>query len=162
MMNSIEIFEHINHKIRNILKKGLNGEQINNKEALELLKTTGKEFLALQSVANEICFEKKKDLVTFVVNRNINFTNVCYQKCKFCSFSVPQNHSEAFLLTNNEIEKKILESNKFDITEVCIQGGINPELTFDYYLDILRKVKEINSEIHIHAFSPQEVYYMAK
>ncbi|TXT64276.1 MAG: FO synthase subunit 2 [Promethearchaeota archaeon] len=157
-----KILDDIKPDIKIILEKSLNNIEISIPEAVQLLKITGKEFLALQATANQICFEKKDNVVTFVINRNINFTNICHQNCKFCSFSVPQNDSEAFLLSIDEIEKKVLEANKFDISEVCIQGGINPELTFDYYLDILRKVKEINSEIHIHAFSPQEVYYMAK
>lgn len=156
------ILNDINPEIRNILKKSLKNIEINRSDALKLLKTTGKEFLALQLVANQICYEKKKDVVTFVVNRNINFTNICYQDCKFCSFSVPETHSDAFLLSIGEIENKVLEASKFNISEVCIQGGINPELNFEYYLEILRKVKEIDSNIHIHAFSPQEVYYMSK
>jgi len=161
-MSIKRIFENLNPEIKEILEKSLNNIEINKAEGLRLLKTTGKEFLALQLVANQICFEKKNDIVTFVINRNINFTNICYQKCKFCSFSVPKTHSEAFLLSIEDIEKKVLEANKYNISEVCIQGGINPDLSFEYYLNILRKVKDIDSKIHIHAFSPQEIYYMSK
>jgi len=161
-MSLKEVCNNIEPEIKNILEKSLNNIDISESEALMLLKTTGKEFLALQSAANQICFEKKRDIVTFVINRNINFTNICYQKCKFCSFSVSKSHPDSFLLTIDEVEKKVLEASDFNITEVCMQGGINPDLTFEYYLDILRKVKEINSNIHIHAFSPQEIFYISQ
>jgi len=161
-MKTTQTFDHIKPEIKRILKKGLKGEEISPNEALKLLKVKGREFFALQYVANQICYEKKKDIVTFVINRNINFTNVCFQGCKFCSFSLPANHSDAFLLTINELRERVREAKKAGCSEVCIQGGINPELEFDYYLRILRSVKEIDPTIHTHAFSPQEIYYMSK
>ena len=106
--------------------------------------------------------KKKEDIVTFVINRNINFTNVCFQGCKFCSFSLPANHEDAFLLTLEEIKNKVIEAKRSNCSEVCIQGGINPDLEFDFYLDILRIVKEVDKDMHSHAFSPQEIYYMSK
>ncbi|MFX1442360.1 MAG: 7,8-didemethyl-8-hydroxy-5-deazariboflavin synthase subunit CofH [Promethearchaeota archaeon] len=157
-----QIFNGIKLEIKKILKKALNSKEITAEEALELLKVTGKEFLALQYAANQICFDKKEDIVTFVINRNINFTNICYQKCKFCSFSLPREHEDAFLLTIDEIRSRVIEAKDAGCSEICIQGGINPELTFDYYLDILKAVKNVDSRIHTHAFSPQEIYYMSK
>jgi len=157
-----QTFNKIKPEIKEILKKALKSEEITPEEALVLLKVTGKEFLALQYVANQICFEKKEDIVTFVINRNINFTNICYQKCKFCSFSIPADHEDAFLLTIDEIRDRIIEAKDSGCSEVCIQGGINPELNFDYYLEILKTVKNVDSRIHTHAFSPQEVFYMSK
>ena len=129
------IFEHINPDIKKILNSALNLEELSVKDGIKLLKVTGKEFIALQIVANQICFEKKENIVTFVKNRNINFTNICYQKCKFCSFSVPKTDKNAFLLTLDEIREKIIEAKERGCTEICIQGGINPELNFDYYID---------------------------
>jgi FO synthase subunit 2 len=160
MFNS-EFFGQINGEIKNILKKSLNNEEITSQEALKLLKVDGKEFIALQFVANQICFEKKEDVVTFVINRNINFTNICYQQCKFCSFSLPDDDNDAFLFTIEEIRERVIEAKNKGCTEVCIQGGINPKLKFDFYIDILKIVKEIDSNMHIHAFSPQEIFYMA-
>ena len=157
-----QTFNRIKPEIKEILKKALKSEEITAEEALELLKVTGKEFLALQYVANQICFEKKEDIVTFVINRNINFTNICYQKCKFCSFSLPADHEDAFLLTVDEIRDRVIEAKNSGCSEVCIQGGINPELNFDYYLEILKTVKNVDSRIHTHAFSPQEIFYMSK
>ena len=83
----LQIFEHIDPEVKNILIKAQNYEELSTEEALKLLKVSGKEFSALQYVADQLCFEKKENIVTFVINRNINFTNICYQGCKFCSFN---------------------------------------------------------------------------
>ncbi len=155
-------FRPIKQNIKEILKKSLDSEELSSNEALELLKVNGKEFFALQRAADRINYEKKNNFVTFVINRNINFTNICYQKCKFCSFSLPATHPDAFLLTIEEIRGKVIEAKNFGCTEVCIQGGINPDLKFEFYLEILKSVKEVASDIHIHAFSPQEIYHMSK
>ncbi|MHA1489901.1 MAG: 7,8-didemethyl-8-hydroxy-5-deazariboflavin synthase subunit CofH [Promethearchaeota archaeon] len=157
-----QILEQIRSEIKSILRKALDSEEITSKEALELLKVNGKEFFALQYAADKICFEKRENIVTFVINRNINFTNICYQHCKFCSFSVPANSDDAFLFTIEEIRSKVIEAKNNGCSEVCIQGGIHPDLKFDYYIDILKTVKDVDSRIHTHAFSPQEVYYMSK
>ncbi|MFX1316040.1 MAG: 7,8-didemethyl-8-hydroxy-5-deazariboflavin synthase subunit CofH [Promethearchaeota archaeon] len=157
-----KIINNIKPEIKQILRRALNSKEINPKEALKLLKVNGKEFFALQYVADQICFEKKEDIVTFVINRNINFTNICFQGCKFCSFSLPPNHEKAYLLSIEQIRNKVIEAKDNGCTEVCIQGGINPELNFNYYLDILKTVKELDSKIHTHAFSPQEIFYMSK
>ncbi len=161
-MTNSQFFEHIESNIKVILQKALNSEDLNPKEALELLKVQGKEFFALQYVADRICFQKKRNFVSFIINRNINFTNICYQKCKFCSFSLPKEDPKAFLLSIDQIREKVIEAKNYGCTEVCIQGGINPDLNFDYYLDILKTIKEIDPNIHIHAFSPQELFYMSK
>lgn len=157
-----DIFNHIERETKAILKKALNNIEITPDEALKLLDVQGKEFLALQYTANELCLDKKKDIVTFVINRNINFTNICFQGCKFCSFSLPANHEDAFLFTLDEIKERTIEAKSLNCTEVCIQGGINPELRFDFYLDILKMVKEVDKNMHTHAFSPQEIFFMSK
>ena len=161
-MSNTQYFNQLRTDIKEILEKALRREEITSKEALKLLKVHGKEFFALSYIANHICYEKKEDFVTFVINRNINFTNVCFQGCKFCSFSLPANHKDAFLLTLEEIRDRIIEAKNSNCSEVCIQGGINPDLKFDFYLDILKSVKEIDRNIHAHAFSPQEIYFMSK
>jgi len=161
-MLSTQIFEHINPDIKKILNSALNSEELSVKNGIKLLKVTGKEFIALQIVANQICFEKKENIVTFVKNRNINFTNICYQKCKFCSFSVSKTDKNAFLLTLDEIREKVIEAKERGCTEICIQGGINPELNFDYYIEILKLIKAIDFRLHTHAFSPQEIFNISK
>jgi len=159
-MLATDILNQIKPDIKKILNKGLNSEVISSEEALQLLKVNGKEFFALQYVADQICLEKKENIVTFVINRNINFTNICYQRCKFCSFSIADTSEKGFLLTINEIREKVIEAKNNGCSEICIQGGINPEVKFDYYIDILKTVKEVDSRIHTHAFSPQEIYFM--
>jgi len=161
-MINTQFSENISPKIRKILQKTLDSDEISSEEALEILKVRGKEFFALQYVADQICFEKKQNLVTFVINRNINFTNICYQHCKFCSFSLPATDPNAFLLNIDQIREKVIEAKNAGCTEVCIQGGINPKVKFEFYLDILKTVKNIDPRMHIHAFSPQEIFYMAK
>ena len=161
-MINTQFSENISLDIKKILQKPLDSEEISSEEALELLNVKGKEFFALQYVADQICFEKKQNLVTFVINRNINFTNICYQRCKFCSFSLPAKDPNAFLLTIDQIREKVIEAEKFGCTEVCVQGGINPDVKFEFYLDILKTVKNVDPRIHIHAFSPQEIFYMSK
>ncbi|MFX1257099.1 MAG: 7,8-didemethyl-8-hydroxy-5-deazariboflavin synthase subunit CofH [Promethearchaeota archaeon] len=157
-----QIFDQIKPEIKDILKQTLNSEELSPQNASKLLKVKGKEFLALQYAADQICLEKKKNIVTFIINRNINFTNICFQRCKFCSFSVSSDSKDAFSLSIEEIREKVIESKNYGCSEVCIQGGINPNLTFDYYIDILKSVKEVDSRIFIHAFSPQEIYYISK
>ncbi len=157
-----EIYNYIKPDIKKILKKTEESEEISREEALKLLKVTGKEFIALQQIADQICFEKKDNFVTFIINRNINFTNICYQGCKFCSFSVSNDSEERFLLTLEDLREKVLDAKNAGCTEVCIQGGINPKLDFDYYLKILKVVKEVDKNMHTHAFSPQEVFYISK
>lgn len=157
-----QIFNQIEREIKVILKKALDNIEITSEEALKLLKVHGKEFFALQYTSNEICSQKKDDIITFVINRNINFTNVCFQGCKFCSFSLPINHKDAFLLNLDEIKERVIEAKISNCSEVCIQGGINPDLKFDFYLDILKVVKEVDKDMHTHAFSPQEIFFISK
>jgi len=158
----LNISRAVNPKIDVILQKALNYQDISKKEGLTLLNSTGEDFLALQKVANHLCFEKKENVVSFVINRNINFTNICTGGCKFCSFSVPENSKDGFLLSLEDIKMKVIEAKEKYCSEVCIQGGLNPSLNFDYYLNILRIVKGVDTRIHTHAFSPQEIEYMTK
>jgi len=157
-----EIYNHIKPDIKKILKKAEDSKEISREEALKLLKVKGKEFIALQQIADQICFKKKNNLVTFVINRNINFTNICYKSCKFCSFSVSNDSKESFLLALEDLRQKVLDAKNAGCTEVCIQGGINPKLDYEYYLNILKVVKEVDKNMHTHAFSPQEVFYISK
>jgi len=116
-MTNSQFFEHIESNIKAILKKALNSEDLSSEEALKLLMVKGREFFALQYVADKICFEKKDNIVSFVINRNINFTNICYQQCKFCSFSLPANHPNAFLLSIDQIGEKVKEAKNLDVAK---------------------------------------------
>ncbi len=120
-----------------------------------------KEILSLIESANKLREKLKKNQASFVINRNINFTNICTNNCRFCGFSVPPSHPKAYLLSMEQIAEKVVGAVENGCTEVCIQGGINPALEFEYYLQILDTVRSVAPKIHIHAFSPEEVRYMS-
>ncbi|MCS7118667.1 MAG: 5-amino-6-(D-ribitylamino)uracil--L-tyrosine 4-hydroxyphenyl transferase CofH [Archaeoglobaceae archaeon] len=109
-------------------------------------------------LADELRKKAVGDVVTFVVNRNINFTDICINNCKFCSFR----NSRGFKLSLEEMRRKVEEAMDFGCTEVCIQGGLLPGADIDFYISILETVREVSKKIHIHAFSPMEVYHMAR
>ncbi len=109
-------------------------------------------------IADELRRRVVGDTVTYVVNRNINFTDICINNCKFCSFR----NSRGYLLSVEEIKKKVEEAVEFGCTEVCIQGGLLPKADVDFYVSILQAVREVDRKIHIHAFSPMEVLHAAR
>jgi len=108
--------------------------------------------------ANSLKEELFGDEVTFVINRNINFTDICINRCKFCSFS----NKKKYLLSLDEIKKKVREAVEYGCTEVCIQGGLLPGADLGFYISILNAVREVSEEIHIHAFSPMEILHAAR
>ncbi len=122
--------------------------------ALEFLKDPYETF----RLADEIRRKAVGDVVTFVVNRNINFTDICINSCRFCSFRNRKN----YLLSIEELKRKVEEAVDFGCTEVCIQGGLLPQADLDFYISILEAVREVSKKIHIHAFSPMEIVHMAK
>ena len=126
-----------------------------------LLHARGRELLLLVRRADEVRKEQVGEVVTYVVNRNINFTNICVNNCRFCAFRRRLIDPDAFLLTLEEIERKVREAVEFGATEICLQGGIHPYLGLDYYVEILRAVRGVSEHLHIHAFSPQEISSIA-
>ena len=109
-------------------------------------------------IADELREKAVGDVVTFVVNRNINFTDICINRCKFCAFS----NRRRYILTLDDIKRKVREALDYGCTEVCIQGGLLPNAGLDFYISIIEAVREVSEDIHIHAFSPMEVYHMAR
>lgn len=109
-------------------------------------------------VADELRKKAVGDFVTFVINRNINFTDICINDCKFCSFR----NRKKYVLSLEEIKNKVEEAVEFGCTEVCIQGGLIPNADVDFYVSVLQAVRDVSKKIHIHAFSPMEVYHAAK
>ncbi len=109
-------------------------------------------------VADELRKKAVGDVVTFVVNRNINFTDICINDCKFCSFR----NRRRYLLSLEDIKRKVEEAVDFGCTEVCIQGGLLPNADVDFYVSILEAVRDVSKDIHIHAFSPMEVLHAAR
>ncbi|GAB4316849.1 MAG: 5-amino-6-(D-ribitylamino)uracil--L-tyrosine 4-hydroxyphenyl transferase CofH [Promethearchaeota archaeon] len=144
------------------LTRSLDGERIEEEDAHHLLGVTGWDLVALMVAANAVRERVNGDRVTFVVNRNVNFTNVCTHRCRFCAFSVPPGHPDAYFLSPGEVAAKVAEAVEAGCTEVCIQGGLHPDAGLETYEEILAAVRSVSSEVHVHAFSPEEVHHAAK
>jgi 7,8-didemethyl-8-hydroxy-5-deazariboflavin synthase CofH subunit len=152
----------IDPEIRRSLEKVLSSEDggvLSRDECLQLAQATGNDLIAMAAAADLLRRALVGDAVTYVVNRNINFTNVCFVGCKFCAFFRGPNHPEANFYSPEQVAAKALEAHRMGATEVCIQGGLPHGLPKLYYRDVLRAIKEAVPEMHIHAFSPMEVTY---
>ena len=145
--------------VARILDRALAGEDISADEAVTLFGTTGLEYSAMTTVADELRRRAVGDVVTYVVNRNINFTNVCIKRCGFCAFSRDFREEEGYLLPVNEIIRRAREAWDYGATEVCIQAGLPPQMEGDLYIKLCEAIKEELPDIHIHGFSPEEVLY---
>ncbi|KQU68999.1 bifunctional FO biosynthesis protein CofGH [Phycicoccus sp. Root101] len=124
---------------------------------LTLFTADGADLEALTSLADHLRREVVGDDVTYVVNRNINFTNVCYVGCRFCAFAQRKTDADAYTLSLEEVGTRAAEAQALGATEVCLQGGISPDLKAGAYADIVRAVKSAAPGIHVHAFSPMEI-----
>ena len=136
-----------------------NGDSISLQESYTLASVDGDDLLGLLAAANLLRAELCGNLVTYVVNRNINFTNICFVGCKFCAFSRGPRESDTYFLEPDQVAQKAIEAWQLGATEVCIQGGLPHGLPPFYYRDILRAVKNAVPGMHIHAFSPMEIVY---
>lgn len=143
------------------LDRALRGKDISTDEAVALFDSSGLEMKLTVMVADELRQRKVGDFVTFVINRNINFTNVCIKHCGFCAFSRDFREEEGYLLPIEEIVRRAQEAAGLGATEVCIQAGLPPKMDGHLYANICRAVKKDLPEMHIHAFSPEEVLYGA-
>jgi FO synthase len=137
------------------------GQEVGEDEIVTLFSARGADVRAVAAMADQIRAETVGDTVTYVINRNINYTNVCTFKCKFCAFSkgpLSLNLRGApYLLDLDEVSRRVAEAEDEGATEVCLQGGIHPKFDGDYYLDVLRAVRAGSERIHIHAFTALEV-----
>jgi cyclic dehypoxanthinyl futalosine synthase len=140
--------------------KGSNLTRITEEEGINLLEKS--DLLTLGDMANSI---RKRihpgKRVTFVIDRNINYTNICINRCRFCAFYRNENDSDAYILSNDEIFRKIEEILELGGTQILLQGGLHPSLPIDYYTDLLRSIKR-SFPVHIHAFSPPEIIHFAR
>ena len=139
------------------LTKAAAHRPITDSEALALFRAEGTSLDALRRVADELRAEAVGPEVTYVINRNINFTNVCYVGCRFCAFAQREMDRESYTLTLNEVADRAAEAWDRGASEVCMQGGIHPDLPGTFYFDLLRAVKDRVPKMHVHAFSPMEV-----
>jgi FO synthase len=136
-----------------------NGGDLSLDESYTLAKAEGDDLLGLLVAANLLRAELAGNIVTYVVNRNINFTNICFIGCKFCAFSRGPREADTYFLSLDQVAQKAVEALQIGATEVCIQGGLPRDLPKFYYRDILRVVKGAVPGMHIHAFSPMEIVY---
>jgi len=155
------VLEHIDPQVSIILHRALDGEEISWSEGLRLCETNGLDLQALCLVADEMRRRQVGDVVTYVVNRNINFTNVCIKHCTFCAFSREYREEEGYFLPIAEIVRRAQEAVDMGATEVCMQAGLPPKMDGNLYIDLTRAVKKALPDLHLHAFSPEEVLYGA-
>jgi len=135
------------------------GSRLSREECLLLAHADGDDLLGLLVAADLLRGELAGNIVTYVVNRNINFTNICFVGCKFCAFSRGPRESDTYFLDPQQVAEKAIQAWEVGATEVCIQGGLPRGLQPFYYRDILRAVKSAVPGMHIHAFSPMEIVY---
>src|SRR5262250_1237193 len=145
--------------VRRILDHILGGGELSVDDGIRLTETQGRDLQALTLVADEMRRRQAGDVVTYVVNRNINFTNVCIKHCTFCAFSRDHREEEGYFLPVAEVMRRAQEARDLGATEVCIQAGLPPKLDGRYYIDLARAITTALPELHIHAFSPEEVLY---
>ena len=137
------------------------GQSVGEDEIVTLFAARGREVAAVAAVADELRAAEAGEIVTWVANRNINYTNICTFKCRFCAFSkgpLSLNlRGEPYLLGIDEIQRRVVEAVDAGATEVCLQGGIHPSFDGEYYVDVCRAVRQVAPDIHIHGFTALEV-----
>ncbi|MFB5619713.1 MAG: 5-amino-6-(D-ribitylamino)uracil--L-tyrosine 4-hydroxyphenyl transferase CofH [Nitrosopumilus sp.] len=147
--------------VSDILNNALSEKEISADDGLVLFNAKGTDFHLVGLVADELRRRRVGDIVSYVVNRNINFTNVCIKQCGFCAFSRDFREEEGYFLPNEEIVRRAKEAYQLGATEVCIQAGLPPDMKGDVYENICRDIKKEIPDIHIHGFSPEEILYGA-
>jgi FO synthase len=140
-----------------ILRRAEAGVAPSVEEAAQLFEAQGADLVALCTTADAVRAQRSGDVVTYVVNRNINFTNICYTGCRFCAFAQRRDDPDAYMLSLEQIADRAEEAWQAGATEVCMQGGIHPDLGGDYYFDLISAVKTRVPGMHVHALSPMEV-----
>jgi len=149
----------IDSSVAQTLDRAIRGGELDFEDGIRLAKTTGAEMEAVVLAADRVRRERVGDRITYVVNRNINFTNICFIGCRFCAFSRAPRERDAYFHSFEEIARRSLEAWDLGAREVCIQGGLPRDLDPYYYRDVLRAIKEATPRMHIHAFSPMEIVY---
>ena len=159
------LLDAASRSVSQILTKALFGNEISEIEGAVLFNCRDKEKVtdrtAIFSVADILRQRSKGDYVTFVVNRNINFTNICYMGCRFCGFAKRKEDSGSEWLEPSQVVERAQQAWDRGGTEVCIQGGLHPKMEGNYYRELVLAIKAALPDMHIHAFSPFEVWYGA-
>ncbi len=145
------------------IERGRRGEELSEEELTALFSETRPEVIEeMRVAADELRAEVAGETATFVVNRNINFTNVCVVGCAFCGFGQGKRSPDAYLVAEEDFAARVQEALDFGATEICMQGGIHPDYTLEDYGRWLRLAKECAPQIHLHAYSPMEIHYMCE
>ena len=164
VFNNKSQFKYI--EIDEILQNVINGYQITDNELKLLFHTAGEKINDISNTANELNFIKNGNNVTFVKNRNINYTNQCTYKCGFCGFSKGPNSlnlkEKPYSIDIQEIVDRSVEAFEMGASEVCLQGGIHPNYTGEFYLNMVKEIKQAIPEMHIHGFTPLEIWQGAE
>ncbi len=147
--------------VRALLESCLEGEELSLAGALALEDAQGEDLNALLTTADVMRQRQAGDTVTYVVNRNINFTNVCIKRCRFCAFSRTSRSTEGYLLPPTEIAERARQAQALGATEICVQAGLVPSARAQDYLDIMDAIRDAAPGIHLHAWSPEEIKYGA-
>ncbi|HSE92884.1 MAG TPA: 5-amino-6-(D-ribitylamino)uracil--L-tyrosine 4-hydroxyphenyl transferase CofH [Methylomirabilota bacterium] len=145
--------------VRSALARALDGGELSIGDGLALATARGRDLHAVTLAADEMRRRQAGEHVTFVINRNINFTNVCIKHCTFCAFSRDHREEEGYLLPVEEVVRRAREAVDLGATEVCIQAGLPPKLDGRFYIDLCRALKAALPDLHLHAFSPEEILY---
>lgn len=146
-------------EVREILHAAASGTELTFEQGLVLATAEGPALGALVAVADRLRCDSVGDAITYVVNRNINFTNVCFVGCSFCGFGRGPGAADAYSLSFEEVVRRAREAWERGATEVCVQGGLPRDLDGFYYRDLLRAIKHAIPDMHVHAFSPMEIDY---
>jgi FO synthase subunit 2 len=147
--------------IQAILDQALEGRELSAKDGEALFAAEGDNLQRLLATADELRRRRVGDRVGYVINRNVNFTNVCVKRCGFCAFSRGHRAEQGYFLPTEEILRRVREAWDLGATEVCIQAGLPPRIDASFYIDLCRAIKNEIPEIHVHAFSPEEILYGA-
>lgn len=153
------LLAQIDRAVAGTLDRALAGRELDFDDGMRLAQTRGQELEALVLAADRLRHERVGDVITYVVNRNINFTNICFVGCRFCAFSRAPRQADAYFHSFDEIKRRAREAWELGAREVCVQGGLPRDLEPFYYRDLLRAIKAATPGMHIHAFSPMEVVY---
>lgn len=154
-----QAFEAASPTVADVLEKALAGRDLDFDDGLVLCGATDDDLLAVVKIANELRRRAVGDRVTYVVNRNLNFTNVCIVGCAFCGFGRGAHSPDAYFHSTESLVAKAVEAVERGATEVCIQGGLPRDLEGTYYADLLRTIKSRLPNLHLHAYSPMEIMY---
>jgi len=161
LSNLESLLKNVDPLISDTLNRVLSEKEISPKEAEILYNANGLDLHLIGAVADELRKRRVGNKVTYVVNRNINFTNVCIKQCGFCAFSRDFREGEAYFIPTEEIVRRAKEAYDYGATEVCIQAGLPPDMDASLYENICKSIKNEIPDIHIHGFSPEEVLYGA-